>query len=145
MSSAGPVASAAPTSLYGDLVLVAIQAGQVAVFARDAAIQKTEREVNSDNRSNSRTKVQRAGLEPWFRRDWNPGKGGEEGKGIAIVRVALFNAGRLKRPHLLRKRPRTTEPGVEFIDSVDRKKDGSAVCANHRRVRIHAPESLQLK
>jgi len=42
---------------------------------------------------------------------------------VGHVGIVPFNAERLKRPHLLRERPRATEPGVEVVDLLDGKHD----------------------
>jgi hypothetical protein len=39
------------------------------------------------------------------------------------IGIVPFDAERLKRPHILRERPRATEPGVEVVDLLDGKPD----------------------
>jgi hypothetical protein len=40
---------------------------------------------------------------------------------VGQVGIVPFDAERLKRPHILRERPRATEPGVEVVDFLDGK------------------------
>ena len=42
---------------------------------------------------------------------------------VGQVGIVPFDPKRLKRPHILRERPRTTEPGVEVVDLLDGKHD----------------------
>ncbi len=42
---------------------------------------------------------------------------------VSQVRIVPFDAEHLKRPHILRERPRATEPGVEAVDFFDGKHD----------------------
>jgi len=40
---------------------------------------------------------------------------------VGQVGIVPFDAERLKRPHIFRERPRTSEPGMEVVDLLDGK------------------------
>jgi len=59
---------------------------------------------------------------------------------VGHVGIAPFDAEPPKRRHILRERPRATEPGVEVVDLLDGKHDG---CGLRYQSRTNPPNSLR--